>query len=114
MSSTIFIKTTTRERLKQIGTKGQTYDELINRLVDVKNAFKHNTPISTPTHIDELHSSSKGEDQMHDESENHVCELTGCSKDATDKIAVKVGNLGEISLLLCKDCVAKFQEVEQK
>ncbi len=98
MSSTIFIKTSTRERLKHIGTKGQTYDELINQLVDVKNAFKHSTPISTPTHIDKLNSSSKGEGQMCDESENYACESTGCSKNATDKIAVKVGNLGEISL----------------
>lgn len=41
MNSTIFIKTTTREPLKHIGIKGQTYDELINQLVDVKSAFQH-------------------------------------------------------------------------
>jgi hypothetical protein len=114
MSSTIFIKTATRERLKHIGTKGQTYDELINQLVDVKNTFQHNIPTSTPTHIDELNSCSKGDDQMRHESESYACESTGCSKNATDKIAVKVGNLGEISLLLCRGCVAKFKEVEQK
>lgn len=31
--STILIETSTRERLKEIGRKGQTYDELINHLL---------------------------------------------------------------------------------
>jgi hypothetical protein len=42
-----------------------------------------------------------------------TCEAAGCYSKATDKIVVKVGNLGVISLLLCRDCVAKFQEVQQ-
>ncbi|HEY7571453.1 MAG TPA: hypothetical protein VH796_08790 [Nitrososphaeraceae archaeon] len=42
---------------------------------------------------------------------NFVCEATGCFEKATDKIVVKVGSLGAISLLLCRNCVAKFQEV---
>jgi hypothetical protein len=32
---TILIKNRTRERLRQIGGKGQTYDQLINRLIDI-------------------------------------------------------------------------------
>jgi hypothetical protein len=31
--STILIQSTTRENLKQLGTKGQTYDQLINQLI---------------------------------------------------------------------------------
>jgi hypothetical protein len=31
--STILIETKTRENLKQLGTKGQTYDQLINELI---------------------------------------------------------------------------------
>lgn len=31
--STILIESVTRERLKQIGRKGQSYDELINQLI---------------------------------------------------------------------------------
>jgi hypothetical protein len=35
-SSTILIRNTTRERLKRIGSKAQTYDELINQLLDLQ------------------------------------------------------------------------------
>jgi hypothetical protein len=35
--STILVKNGTRERLKRIGYKGQSYDELINRLLDLKS-----------------------------------------------------------------------------
>jgi hypothetical protein len=31
--STILIESKTRENLKQLGTKGQTYDQLINELI---------------------------------------------------------------------------------
>ena len=34
IKSTILIKGTTRERLKHRGSKGETYDNLINRLLD--------------------------------------------------------------------------------
>ena len=39
--------------------------------------------------------------------------LQGCDSKARDKVIVKVGNLGVITLLLCSNCVPKFQEVEQ-
>jgi hypothetical protein len=35
--STISIRNATRSRLKKIGSKGQTYDQLINDLLDLKN-----------------------------------------------------------------------------
>ena len=35
-SATILIKNRTRERLKEIGKKGQTYDQLINELISLK------------------------------------------------------------------------------
>ena len=34
IKSTILIKGATRERLKHLGAKGETYDNLINRLLD--------------------------------------------------------------------------------
>jgi hypothetical protein len=34
---TILIRNITRERLKQIGKKGQTYDELINELIALRS-----------------------------------------------------------------------------
>lgn len=44
---------------------------------------------------------------------NATCEAAGCYSKAVYRIAVKVGNLGVIPLLLCGNCVAKFQESEQ-
>jgi hypothetical protein len=38
--STILIRNITRDRLKHTGYKGQTYDELINELLDLKNNNK--------------------------------------------------------------------------
>lgn len=34
--TTILIESTTRERLREIGRKSQTYDKLINDLIDTK------------------------------------------------------------------------------
>jgi|SRR3954449_1624528 len=50
-NSNIFIKTATRERLKHLGSKGQTYDELINQLID--STFQHYTRVSLPTSVGE-------------------------------------------------------------
>ena len=50
---------------------------------------------------------------MIDEFGSQLCEQPAVSKKATDRIVIKVGNLGAISLLLCRDCIPKFQEVEQ-
>jgi hypothetical protein len=44
---------------------------------------------------------------------NVICEAVGCCAKATDKIEVKAGTQTVISLLLCTDCVAKFQETTQ-
>ena len=43
----------------------------------------------------------------------NTCEAAGCFSKATSRIAVKVGNLGVIPLLLCSNCVTKFQEANQ-
>jgi hypothetical protein len=44
------------------------------------------------------------------EVNNSVCEAYGCYAKATTEISVKVGELGTISLLLCKECVNRFTE----
>lgn len=44
------------------------------------------------------------------ELNSFICEAVGCSARATNTIEVKVGTLGIISLLLCNDCISKFQE----
>lgn len=43
---------------------------------------------------------------------NSICEAVGCSAIATNKITVKVGNLGSIPLSLCSDCLSEFQKNE--
>ncbi|MGA9840923.1 MAG: hypothetical protein WBP64_03705 [Nitrososphaeraceae archaeon] len=48
------------------------------------------------------------------DANNLICEATGCFEKATNNIPIKVGSLGVITLLLCSNCVPKFQEVEQK
>lgn len=35
-TSTILVRNITRERLKHVGEKGQTYDDFINQLIDMK------------------------------------------------------------------------------
>lgn len=47
------------------------------------------------------------------ELNNLICEAAGCFARATDKIKVKVGAQKVISLLLCNDCVSKFQDTSQ-
>ena len=47
------------------------------------------------------------------ELNNAICEATGCFSRATEKIEVSAGLQKVISLLLCNDCVSKFQEARQ-
>jgi predicted CopG family antitoxin len=54
--TTILVRDETRERLKEIGKKGQSYDELINKLLENKNPNSVNgrTQVSNhPGHADE-------------------------------------------------------------
>ncbi len=44
-------------------------------------------------------------------SSNEICDAVGCFARATEKIEVKAGPQKVIPLLLCNDCVSKFQEV---
>ena len=39
-STTLAIKKTTRDRLRELGTKGETWDELINRLIDERKEIE--------------------------------------------------------------------------
>jgi hypothetical protein len=40
-SGTILIKNRTKIRLRNVGHKDQTYDDLINELLDQKNGHRH-------------------------------------------------------------------------
>lgn len=43
-----------------------------------------------------------------DVNNDSVCEALGCSYKATDKITVKIGTKGTISLFLCRNCILRF------
>jgi predicted CopG family antitoxin len=50
--TTILVRDETRERLKEIGKKGESYDELINQLLENKRDGR--TQVSNhPGHVDE-------------------------------------------------------------
>ena len=48
--STILVRDETRERLKEIGKKGQSYDELINQLLENKNTNSINRRTQASNH----------------------------------------------------------------
>jgi hypothetical protein len=47
------------------------------------------------------------------ELDNPICEAVGCFARAKDKIKVEAGAQKVISLLLCNDCISKFQETSR-
>jgi hypothetical protein len=40
----------------------------------------------------------------------NICQAVGCFAKATDKIALKGGTFGIISVLVCRNCIGKFQD----
>jgi hypothetical protein len=48
LKTTILIENTTRKRLKQLGAKGQTYDEVINQLINDEKKYPLDHGIDTP------------------------------------------------------------------
>jgi hypothetical protein len=44
------------------------------------------------------------------EANNCICEAVDCFARATDKIAVQGGKFGVISVLVCRNCIGKFQD----
>jgi hypothetical protein len=44
------------------------------------------------------------------EANNCICEAVDCFATATDKIAVQGGTFGIISVLVCRNCIGKFQD----
>lgn len=41
---------------------------------------------------------------------NHLCDGSGCSREATKEIEVSVGELGVMKLNLCESCIPKFKQ----
>jgi hypothetical protein len=45
---------------------------------------------------------------------NSICEAVGCSNKARINLAVRAGPEQYIQLLLCNECVSKFEEGDKK
>jgi hypothetical protein len=43
-------------------------------------------------------------------SKYQECDATNCEEIATEQIGISAGKFGTITLLLCKNCVVKFQD----
>jgi hypothetical protein len=41
---------------------------------------------------------------------NSICEAVGCFAKATDKVELEGGTFGVISVLVCRNCIGKFQD----
>jgi hypothetical protein len=121
--STIAISRSSRDMLKKIGNKGQTYDEIIQDLVGLKRKKVQDSPDR------EVGSLQSGESRNPSESVNplsqdtrptqvnkNLCDCNGCSRGASTEIEVDVGELGIIKLNLCDNCRPKFKQstVKQK
>lgn len=83
---------------------------------------KNTTPDSLDSRFGTLQSSEPGypEDRplgnrvkIPQEVNNSICEALHCPSPAEVQLQVKVGQLGNISLSLCNNCVGKFRD-EQK
>jgi hypothetical protein len=114
--STIAISRNSRDLLKKLGNKGQTYDQIIQDLVESK---RNKDPDSPYCEVGSLQSSDF---RNTSDSVNAVCQDTnpiqvrnlcdgnGCSKDATTEIEVSAGELGIMKLNLCESCIPKIKQ----
>jgi hypothetical protein len=121
VNGTILIRNETRVRLKQIGRKDQTYDELINELIKNARTEIRRSHLSDSRHgllqpdTSELIDTTSQIGQSTQVNKN-LCDCNDCSRTATTEIEVNVGKLGIIKLNLCENCLPKFKQstVEEK
>lgn len=117
--TTIVIETETRNLLKQIARKNQTYDQLINGLIEqdrkenqessgrrVETLIPNNSNIPRGSII----SSTQ---QVINKVNNCICEAVGCNAEATTEIQVHIGRSRWIILSLCNNCINKFSDPTQ-
>jgi hypothetical protein len=114
--STIAISRRSRDMLKNLGNKGQTYDEIIQHLVGLKRKKEQDSP---DREVGSLQSSESrnppefanpmSQDTQPTQVNKNLCDCNGCSLVATKETEVNVGELGIIRLNLCENCILKFK-----
>jgi hypothetical protein len=115
--STIAISRSSRDMLKKLGNKGQTYDEIIQDLVGLKRKKVQDSPDREVGSLQSSESRNSSEfvnpmsqDTRPPQVNKNLCDCNGCSRGATTEIEVNVGELGIIKLNLCENCIPKFKQ----
>jgi hypothetical protein len=115
--STIAISRGSRDMLKKLGNKGQTYDEIIQDLVGLKRKKEQDSPDREVGSLQSSESRNPSEfanpmsqDTQPTQVNKNLCDCNGCSLAATTEIEVNVGELGIIKLNLCENCIPKFKQ----
>jgi hypothetical protein len=115
--STIAISRRSRDMLKKLGNKGQTYDEIIQDLVGLKRKKVQDSPDREVGSLQSSESRNPSElvnplsqDTKPAQVNKNLCDCDGCSRPATAEIEVDVGELGIIKLNLCENCIPKFKQ----
>jgi hypothetical protein len=115
--STIAISRSGRDMLKKLGNKGQTYDEIIQGLVESKRKKEQDSPDREVGSLQSSESRNPSEfanpmsqDTQPTQVNKNLCDCNGCSLAATTEIEVNVGELGIIKLNLCENCIPKFKQ----
>jgi hypothetical protein len=112
VKTTSGIETGTRNRLKHIARENQTYDQLINGLIEqnrglIDHKVETMMPYESSTPQDLITSSCRK--AIH-KTNNTICEAVGCDEKAVTEIQVDTGQSGSITLSLCNNCVSKFSD----
>lgn len=50
------------------------------------------------------------QNRIYFKANKELCEALGCVAEATHEIDLRLGQLGKISVHLCKSCIPKFQD----
>ena len=112
--STIAISRSSRDMLKRLGNKGQTYDEIIQDLVELKKRKEQDSPDREVGSLQSRESRNSSvnplsQDIRPTQVNKNLCDGNGCSRESTTEIEVNVGELGIIKLNLCENCKPKFK-----
>jgi hypothetical protein len=112
--STIAIGRNSRDLLKKLGNKGQTYDEIIQDLVKFRRKKEQDSPDREVGSLQSNESRNSLVNSLsHDirsQINKNLCDGNGCSRESTTEIEVNVGELGIIKLNLCEVCRPKFKQ----
>ena len=112
--NTIAISRSSRDMLKRLGNKGQTYDEIIQDLVELKKRKEQDSPDREVGSLQSRESRNSSvnplsQDIRPTQVNKNLCDGNGCSRESTTEIEVNVGELGIIKLNLCENCKPKFK-----